>query len=153
MADESVGQIRPRDRGPALGSTDPMLETRTRRLDSTKESIDRVEREALEMAARSGFRESIVGHIGLAVREIMINAVIHGNGCDPHKAVVVTISRTSDRLKIVIADEGEGFDPYLLPDPLSPEGLLKGALAVVYTWPGRLWTNFLCNATLRAGRQ
>ena len=41
----------------------------------------------------------------------MINSVIHGNGCNPHKKVVVTISRTPDKLKIVISDEGEGFDP------------------------------------------
>jgi serine/threonine-protein kinase RsbW len=122
-----VGQIRPRSQGPALGRTGPILEARTRRLYSTQESIDRAESDALEMAAGSGLKVSIVGQIGLAVREIMMNAVVHGNGCDPHKEVVVTISRTPDQLKIVIADEGQGFDPDLLPDPLSPEGLLKGS--------------------------
>jgi serine/threonine-protein kinase RsbW len=79
------------------------------------------------VARRSGFREIIVERISLAVREIMINAVIHGNACDPDKKVVVTISRTPYKLKIVISDEGEGFDPDQLPDPLSPEGLLKGS--------------------------
>jgi serine/threonine-protein kinase RsbW len=68
-----------------------------------------------------------VERIGLAVREIMINGVIHGNGYNPYKKVVVTISRTPDKLKIVISDEGEGFDPDQLPDPLSLEGLLRGS--------------------------
>ena len=64
----------------AAATTEPILETATRILDSTKESIDRTETEALEVARRSGFREIIVERISLAVREIMINAVIHGNG-------------------------------------------------------------------------
>jgi anti-sigma regulatory factor (Ser/Thr protein kinase) len=67
----------------------PTVETTARILDSTKESINLAESEALEAARRSGFRETIVEHIGLAVHEIMINAVIHGNGCDPYKKVVV----------------------------------------------------------------
>jgi serine/threonine-protein kinase RsbW len=111
----------------AAATTEPILETATRILDSTKESVDRAETEALEVARRGGFRQTIVERIGLAVREIMINGVIHGNGCNPYKKVVVTISRTPDKLKIVISDEGEGFDPDQLPDPLSPEGLLRGS--------------------------
>jgi serine/threonine-protein kinase RsbW len=101
-------------------------------LDSTEASINFVEIQALEAARRGGFRESIVGHIGLAVREIMVNAVFQGNGCDPHKKVVATISRTPKKLRIEITDEGDGFDPDHLPDPLSPEGLLKGSGRGVY---------------------
>jgi serine/threonine-protein kinase RsbW len=127
-----MGQIGARDQGPALGAREPILETRTRILDSTEASINFVEIQALEAARRGGFRESIVGHIGLAVREIMVNAVIHGNGCDPHKKVVATISRTAKKLRIEITDEGDGFDPDHLPDPLSPEGLLKGSGRGVY---------------------
>jgi serine/threonine-protein kinase RsbW len=111
----------------AEATTEIILERATRILDSTKESVDRTETEAIEAARRGGFRQTIVERIGLAVREIMINSVIHGNGCNPHKKVVVTISRTPDKLKIVISDEGEGFDPDQLPDPLSPEGVLRGS--------------------------
>jgi serine/threonine-protein kinase RsbW len=126
-----MGQIRTRDQGPA-GTTGPILETRTRILDSTKDSINFVGSQALEAARRGGFREAIVDHIGLAVHEIMTNAVIHGNRGNLHKKVVVTISRTPNKLKIEIADEGDGFDPDHLPDPLSPEGLLKGSGRGVY---------------------
>jgi len=126
-----MGRITTSDQGSA-GGTEPTLETRTRIFESTKASIDFVEIQALEAARRSGFRERIVGHIGLAVREIMVNAVIHGNGCDPQKKVVATISRTPNKLRIEISDEGDGFDPDHLPDPLSPEGLLKGSGRGVY---------------------
>jgi anti-sigma regulatory factor (Ser/Thr protein kinase) len=51
----------------------------------------------------------------------MVNAVIHGNGCDPYKKVVVTISRTPNKLRIEISDEGD-----------APEGLLKGSVRGVY---------------------
>jgi serine/threonine-protein kinase RsbW len=150
MADKSTGLVTTRDQGSAGGATEPMLETTTRTFDSTWESIHRAEGEVREVARRSGFQETILERICLAVHEIMINAIVHGNGGDPHKKVVVTISRTPDKLTIVIADEGEGFDPDLLPDPLSPEGLLKG-LAVVSTWLVRLWTNSTFNANLWAG--
>jgi len=127
-----MGHIRTRDQGSALGTTEPILETRTRILDSTKESINFVGTQALEAARRGGFRENIVEHIGLAVHEIMTNAVIHGNRGNLLKKVVVTISRTPNKLKIEIADEGEGFDPDHLPDPLSPEGLFRGSGRGVY---------------------
>ena len=88
--------------------------------------------------------------IGLAVHEIMINAVVHGNGCNPHKKVVVTFSRTPDKLKIVIAEEGKGFDPDHLPIPLVQKAFYE-VLAGVSTWRARLWTNSMCNTIVRAG--
>jgi serine/threonine-protein kinase RsbW len=127
-----MGHTSTPDQSSAAGNTQPVLETRTRLLDSSKESVDCAESEALEVARRSGFRETILERIGLAVHEIMMNAVVHGTGCNPHKKVVITISRTSDKLKIVIADEGKGFDPDHLPDPLCPEGLLRGSGRGVY---------------------
>jgi serine/threonine-protein kinase RsbW len=60
------------------------------------------------------------------------NLFIHGNRRNPYKKVVVTISRTPDKLKIAIADEGEGFDPDRLPNPLSADGLQKGSGRGVY---------------------
>jgi serine/threonine-protein kinase RsbW len=131
-ADKSVGPTRTRDQGQTLRTPEPILETRTRILDSTKESINFAGSQALEAARRGGFRETIVEHIGLAVHEIMTNAVIHGNRGNLQKKVVVTISRTPNKLKIEIADEGNGFNPDQLPDPLSPEGLLKGSGRGVY---------------------
>ena len=112
--------------------TSPLPATTTQILDSTLESADSAEIAALEMARSCGFGEITVEHIGLAVHEIMTNAIIHGNHRDIHKKVVVTISRTAPELRIIISDQGDGFDPDRLPDPLSPEALLESSGRGVY---------------------
>jgi anti-sigma regulatory factor (Ser/Thr protein kinase) len=105
----------------------PVLETRNLILDSTLESADKAERAALETAKNSGLQAGAIEQICLAVREIATNAVIHGNRSDLHKKLLATILRTRDALKIIISDEGTGFDPEGLRDPLSPEGLLASS--------------------------
>jgi anti-sigma regulatory factor (Ser/Thr protein kinase) len=96
--------------------------------------------------------EAIVEPIILAVHEIVISAIVHGNGGRPHKREVFTISRTPYKLKIVIAHEGDGINPDHLPDPLSAEGRQRGSGRGVHLARicGRILT---CNATLRAGLQ
>lgn len=46
----------------------------------------------------------------LALREVVTNAVLHGNREDPVKEVEILIERKPDRLVFVVKDEGEGFD-------------------------------------------
>jgi serine/threonine-protein kinase RsbW len=113
-------------------NTGPVLETKTRILNSTLESIDCAERAALEVARRGGIREATLEHIGLAVHEVVTNAIVHGNRSNIQKKVVVTISRTPDELRILISDQGNGFDPDSLLDPLSPQGLLEGCGRGIY---------------------
>jgi serine/threonine-protein kinase RsbW len=120
------------DAQPTSKKSSPVPETTTRILDSTRESADCAENASLEMARRCGFGEITLEHIGLAVHEIMTNAIVHGNGSDIHKKIVLTISRTEHELKIAISDQGEGFDPDRLPDPLSPQALLVGSGRGVY---------------------
>jgi len=62
--------------------------------------------------------------IGLAVRETVINAVLHGNRCDLNKKVRLTAEVLNSTLVIRVEDEGDGFDPGCLADPLVPDKLL-----------------------------
>src|SRR5258707_3715514 len=94
-------------------------------LDSTLESVDHAEHLALEMARKSGFGEEDLDRIGMSVRECMVNAVVHGNRYSAHKKVRLSLSRTPERFTIRIADQGEGFDPGELPDPVSGANLLR----------------------------
>jgi serine/threonine-protein kinase RsbW len=94
-------------------------------LDSSLESVDIAEQRVLHEATELGFGEDELHHIGMSVRECMVNAVVHGNRYNARKKVQVTISRTLDRLEVTIADEGEGFDMNNLPDPLAQENLLR----------------------------
>ena len=94
-------------------------------LDSTLESVDSAEEAVLREAHKLGFDEDDLHRIGMSVRESMVNAVVHGNRYNARKKVRLTISHTPDRLEVVIADEGEGFDMSSLPDPLANENLLR----------------------------
>jgi serine/threonine-protein kinase RsbW len=77
----------------------------------------------------AGLDEESVHWVGVAVRESVINAIKHGNCCDERKRVYVEFTPlTSDLsrgLAISVRDEGCGFDPTVLPDPLAPENVLK----------------------------
>ena len=94
-------------------------------LDSTLESVDKAEKAVLDLARESGFGEEDLDRIGMSVRECMVNAVVHGNRYSSHKKVQLSLSRTPERLTIRIADQGEGFDPDKVPDPLSGDNLLR----------------------------
>ena len=93
--------------------------------DSTLESVDQAERVALELARESGFGEEDLDRIGMSVRECMVNAVVHGNRYSAHKKVQLSLSRTPERFTIRISDQGDGFDPGELPDPVEGDNLLR----------------------------
>jgi serine/threonine-protein kinase RsbW len=61
----------------------------------------------------------------MSVRECMVNAVVHGNRYNAHKKVQLSLSRTPERFTIRIADQGEGFDPGALPDPVAGDNILR----------------------------
>jgi serine/threonine-protein kinase RsbW len=94
-------------------------------LDSTLESAETAENAVLEIAARAGFSEEDLHKIGMAVRESMVNAVVHGNRYSANKKVHLLVTQADNYLTVKIADEGEGFDLSQLPDPLAEENLLK----------------------------
>jgi len=94
-------------------------------LDSTLDSVEVAESAVLQAAVDIGFGEDELHQLGMAVRESMVNAVVHGNCYNARKKVRVSITKAPDRLTIVIADEGAGFDMTCIPDPLAEENLLR----------------------------
>ena len=90
------------------------------------ESVTEVEAAADQLATEAGLDEDQRFHIGMAVREAAINAVLHGNEYDPARHIDVSMENTGKDLVIVIADQGEGFNPENLPDPLAEENILRG---------------------------
>ena len=63
--------------------------------------------------------------MGIALREALTNAIKHGNALDPEKKVEVALVVGEDGIDITVEDEGGGFDPAAVDDPLAPENLLK----------------------------
>jgi serine/threonine-protein kinase RsbW len=103
------------------------LETVERFLDSTLASVDHAEEIALGVAQRAGFEEDDLLKIGMAVRESVVNAVVHGNRYNANKKVSFSVVKNPQRLTVRVADEGEGFDYEDVPDPLAPENLLRSS--------------------------
>ena len=96
-------------------------------LESTLGSVDEAERAAEQFAERAGFDEDTRGSIAMAVREAVVNAVLHGNAYDRNKQVTVSFETNSEDLLVKVADQGVGLNPETLPDPLAPENILRGS--------------------------
>jgi serine/threonine-protein kinase RsbW len=96
-------------------------------LDSSLDSVNKVELTAEQTAQRAGFDEDTATHVAMAVREAAVNAVLHGNAYDPNKHITASFETTSDALVIRVADQGPGLDPDTIPDPLAPENILRGS--------------------------
>jgi serine/threonine-protein kinase RsbW len=94
-------------------------------LDSTLNTVDRVEYLTIELAEKAGFRDASLEQIVLAVHETTANAVIHGNRYSRDKKVSVAISIVENQFTITIGDEGEGFDPQTIPESSSLQELLR----------------------------
>ena len=92
-------------------------------LDSAVESVDGAEESVRRCAHDAGFSESDQFFIGLAIREILINAMKHGNRFDPVKKVGFEVSVDGQDLIMDVTDQGAGFELEAVPDPLRPENL------------------------------
>jgi len=72
-----------------------------------------------------GTDESTIADIAISVSELVNNAVAHGSQADEEKLVKVGISREDNTVSITVSDEGTGFCPDEIADPLADENLLK----------------------------
>lgn len=90
-------------------------------LDSVVESVDGAEESVRQFAREAGFEEDDQFFIGLALREILINAIKHGNRFDSGKKVDLRVSRNGTALTIEVTDQGDGFHLESVPDPHLPE--------------------------------
>ena len=62
--------------------------------------------------------------VELALREALNNAVVHGNRLDAHKLVHVRCRcKFREGISLIVSDQGQGFDPRTIPDPLTVENL------------------------------
>ncbi len=101
------------------------MERKQTTLDSSLTSVDQAEELAVAEARKIGIEEEDQQQFGMAVRECVVNAVVHGNRYSKNKKVHLEIQTSDSSLTVIIGDEGEGFDPSSLPDPLAPENLMR----------------------------
>lgn len=81
---------------------------------------------AVEAALQQLPVEEVFAHqVGTAIREAVANAIEHGNQSDASKQVEVDFRFEDNQIVISVTDQGLGFDPGNVPDPLEPDNLLK----------------------------
>jgi anti-sigma regulatory factor (Ser/Thr protein kinase) len=104
--------------------TDKLLIKLDEVLSSDVTIVDEVVAKIVRLTEGRQCREDIE-NVDLALREALVNAIIHGNQSNPTKAVRVCVALASDcSVLIIVKDAGAGFDPAQLPNPLVAENLL-----------------------------
>ena len=97
---------------------------------SVFEMLDFVQVVTEHMGKTVGLDDDARHWVSVAIRESVINAIKHGNRNDATKHVFVEFETTVGgvaELSIRVRDQGEGFDPESVADPLAPENLLKSS--------------------------
>lgn len=94
-------------------------------INSRYKNIELVQVIAQHLCENAGMDEDGSQWIGIAVREAVANAIKHGNQLDVSKQVKANFELSGSELEITIIDEGAGFDPARISDPLNPQNLMK----------------------------
>ena len=105
------------------------MERRSERIEITIssrfENIELVQVIAEHLCEHAGVDDDAAHWVGMAVREGVANAIKHGNRLDVAKKVNTVFRLEGSRLSVEISDQGSGFDPKEVSDPLSPPNLMK----------------------------
>ena len=95
-------------------------------IDGEDESLEEAVQVLSRLLSNAGLKHSLeFNRMITAAYEVLANAVEHGNQGNKELKVHVHYHWCRGRLKVVIEDQGEGFDPELVPNPLQPQNLLK----------------------------
>ncbi|MEZ5066927.1 MAG: ATP-binding protein [bacterium] len=76
-----------------------------------------------EVVDQIGFDEEARNAIAISVVEAGTNAIEHGNQQEAMRPTEICFRREADRLIILVRDQGQGFDPDAVRDPLAAENM------------------------------
>jgi len=94
-------------------------------INSDTRNLHKVERLSAQVARYATLNESQRDDLAIVTTELVNNAIHHGNKNNPEKKVSILFLVNSKRIEIRIKDEGSGFNPTQLKDPLAPENLMS----------------------------
>jgi serine/threonine-protein kinase RsbW len=92
---------------------------------SRLEVLESVQSLVTEAAREYRLSDDFAYWMELTICESMINAIRHGNRCDPSKTVHLKISLNGAQIEIIVEDQGTGFSLTDLADPTETKNLLK----------------------------
>jgi serine/threonine-protein kinase RsbW len=85
--------------------------------------IPRVSEKIVQLMAAQLYADKDIFAVRLALEEAIVNAIHHGNQDDLARRVNVRFLVGPEQVLVEVRDEGGGFDPKEVPDPLAPENL------------------------------
>jgi len=104
----------------------------------------------MDIAREYKVEESKFNGLSLSVAEALANSIFHGNKTDPGKIVTITVSITETEFSVSFRDQGAGFDPDSVPDPTTPENIMKDhgrGIHIMKTYMDRVQFVFHDNGT------
>ena len=104
-------------------TAEPATWTWRKSLPSNPSQVQRAIDCVLERLQRDGWTSQDLFGVHLAVEEALVNAVEHGNGGERSKWIHITCEVFPERIVMRIQDEGPGFRPAEVRDPLADENL------------------------------
>lgn len=115
--------VRPRQESRGRGPSIRWFRRTLHRSDEVVPTIEDIVRRLLS----AGYCEKEIFAIRLALEEALVNAIKHGHKGDPNKEVQLRYHLTSECLLAQIEDQGPGFNPEDVPDPIAAENLERSS--------------------------
>lgn len=101
-------------------------------LTSSLDSLAELEQFVDKITKHAGLDDDTSSRFQLVMSEACTNAIMHGNKMDESKKVFINAEVFDDKIIVTVEDQGKGFDPESVPDPLATDNLLKTSGRGVY---------------------
>lgn len=92
---------------------------------SNFENLERIVEQTQSFAEDHLEDDDLVYRVVLLVSEAVTNAMKHGNHFDEGKMIRLDVAAMPDRVVICVQDEGDGFDPGTVENPLQDQNLMR----------------------------
>jgi len=99
---------------------------------STIDVLPDIESFVSKTAKQLGLQGTKLEGFTLAASEAASNSIVHGNKMDFNKDITVELYLESNTIVLKIFDKGSGFEVEKIPDPTSPENILKDSGRGIY---------------------
>lgn len=105
--------------------TGPIIKNNTITIPSLEDYLPDVDNFVEGFLEDCGLDKSVIADIAISVTEVVVNSIIHGNKSILEKVVTVTVKKTKTAIEITVVDQGEGFNPDEIDNPIDDANLLK----------------------------
>jgi putative Holliday junction resolvase len=101
-------------------------------LPSSIEYLPLVDAVCQAFCAWAGLPGEVSDEVSMASIEAATNAIVHGNKCERYKKMRAVFEKRPCEIVVTFTDEGEGFDPGVVPSPVDAENMLKESGRGIY---------------------